>query len=60
MITVKIKYRSKLNTVIEYKSLALALEKVRELLDIGDSYRIFENDVLLASGKIEEYKENFI
>lgn len=57
MITVKIRYRTKLNTVLEYKSLSIALEKVRELLDIGDSYRMYEGNILLASGKIEDYKE---
>jgi hypothetical protein len=57
MITVKIRYRSKRNVVLEYKSLALALEKVRDMLDIGDSYKMYEGDVLLASGKIEDYKE---
>jgi hypothetical protein len=57
MITVKIRYRSKRNVMLEYKSLALALEKVRDMLDIGDSYKMYEGDVLLASGKIEDYKE---
>ena len=57
MITVKIRYINKRNVVLEYKSLALALEKVRDMLDIGDSYKMYEGDVLLASGKIEDYKE---
>jgi hypothetical protein len=56
MITVKITYCNKLTSTIEYKSFALALEKVRVMLDIGDSYKIYEDDVLLAKGIIEKYK----
>lgn len=59
MITVKIRYRSKLNTVLYFDVLSTALEKVRAMLDIGDSYRMYEGNVLLASGKIEDYKESF-
>ena len=56
MITAKITYCNKLTCTLEYKSFALALEKVRATLDVGDSYRIYEGDVLLAKGIIEEYK----
>jgi hypothetical protein len=56
MITVQITYCNKLTNTLEYKSFALALEKVRAVLDVGDSYRIYEDDVLLAKGTIEEYK----
>lgn len=56
MIIVKIRYRNKLNTVLEYKSLAIALEKVRELLDTGDSYKMYEGNILLASGRMEDYR----
>lgn len=56
MITAKITYCNRLTSTLEYKSLALALEKVRAMLDVGDSYKIYEDDVLLAKGTIEEYK----
>lgn len=56
MITAEITYCNKFTSTIEYTSFALALEKVRAMLDVGDSYRIYEDDVLLARGTIEEYK----
>lgn len=57
MITAKITYCNRLTSTIEYTSFAIALEKVRVMLDIGDSYKIYEGDILLAKGRIENYKE---
>lgn len=57
MITAKITYCNKVTSTLEYKSFAIALEKVRAMLDVGDSYKIYEDDILLAKGRVENYKE---
>jgi hypothetical protein len=56
MITAEITYCNKFTSTIKYTSFSIALEKVRAMLDIGDSYKIYEGDILLAKGRIEKYK----
>jgi hypothetical protein len=58
MIVATITYVDKRKDTITFTSLADALQKVRSMLDIGDSFVIKENNVLLAKGVMEQFKES--
>jgi hypothetical protein len=59
MIKAYITYSDKTTSVKIYKSLATALEELRENLDIGDSFVIREGKTLLAKCSIVDYKGEY-
>lgn len=59
MIEAYITYSDKTTKIKIYKSLANALEELRDDLDIGDSFVIREGKVVLARCYIEDFKGYF-
>jgi len=59
MIKAYIKFSDDTAKVMSFSSLTEALMKVRLELEVGDSFIIKEDGVLLAKGKIETYNLDY-